>query len=47
MMTKDELLYIVLQKVNEGYFQEHTIDDFYVNYVLPKTKDSIMEILEQ
>ena len=47
MMTRKQFIELLLQKIEEGYFAAHDMEDFYINYVLPKTKDSIEEILAQ
>ena len=47
MMTRKQLLMLILEEIEQGYFVENNMEDFYINYVLPITKDSIEEIIAQ
>ena len=47
MMTRKQFINLLLEAIEEGYFVENNMEDFYINYVLPITKDSIEEILAQ
>ena len=44
-MTK-KIFARLIKDIEEGYFKDHDLEDFCINRVLPVTKDSLQEILE-